>query len=1851
MSSRHISTFDRLRSDLQLSSDMGVERLVHNAPNHLTLQALRFEAVAVPPHLALYADLTLFNGYHYLILLAIHCDIGESERFYLVFPDTTNTLPEAIIEQMQSQVEAQWRRLRAEQGTPFVNGIVDLVDSPNSLLRAQPTTTTGLTERDIPGRAPYRNIVRAVRAYQFAKALSEDKTILDYGCGCGMGSLILAQSAQRVTGVDLDPDAIAIAESFNLKDNVSFATLEEMRKLGNWEIGDDSPIQQFEVVTAFEVMEHTDDPDEFLTTLKRSLSPDGTLILSVPNRQYHGQHINPFHKTDFSLPSLDELLRQHFEDVQLFGQRASTSPNPFDNYTVAEPGDNADEHFVAICRGDKGQGARDKETESDLTPSPFHPLTLSTRQRRVLMVSRPNALTQSDDDTVTMQRLKAHVERLDSDLHMDIILSTQPLADGYDVVHLFNLSDSSWMRGQLQSLQRTRSPETPLLLTPLYRDVSEEVWARAAVQAIFTQEPSQRLPGALRALAEGRVEVGGMTPQGRHAPYPSYEDDQRAILRQADYLLPCSYAEMQRLARNFGIHQTPFTVIPTGVDPERLANADPEQFAKEHGLRNGAESVPYVLCVGRIEPRRNQLLLLYALRDLDIPIVLIGDCYDAEYRELCQRFAPPRTLFLDRVGDEMLASAYAAAQVHALPSWGETPGITSLEAALCDCSIVVGDRGAEWECLQDGAHYCNPADVDSIRQAVLTAYDNHDTPEEQARRERLRARILSEFTGERAAQRLLGVYSTQRRKEAKTRRRQLSVSSDQLAVSSDQSIKASVVVVTYNSAATLTPCLESVVAHTPESSEIILVDNASTDGTTQILQDFAQKHPQRVSLILNETNKGFSAASNQGLQAAQGEYLILLNPDTIVTEGWLERLTAHFERVGNETVGAVGPTSNYVAGLQQVGLHLDANALPHRADGQVEANTVARALAEQNAGRGVETQLLIGFCLALKREVMEKVGLLDETMFLGNEDLDYSLRLRQAGYRLLVATDAFVYHHGQASFSTLDPETKRQRMQQSVDALYAKLERQFGAGNVPSSTELWGMDIMGIPTQRKALPDVKVALLYDNTVRPDTTGEYCQRALERLCHVTHYLPTQLHHLRQHTGDSEPPPTNPEPSTLTPAFDLYLHVDDGLDYSIPAGLHPSAYWVIDTHLQYERDLEKAQQFDFVFAAQKDGAERLQRDGIANALWLPLACDPDIHAPHAVEKTYDVCFVGHTFTSTPLEGERERLLEIIRQEFPNHFIGRRFFHEMARIYSTSRLVFNRSVRNDLNMRVFEALACGSLLITNDLSDNGQDELFIPGAHLVTYQNEQELVEKIRFYLSHPNEREYIAATGRQEALAKHTYRHRMETILTMCQVESVKCQDPVQPATETLHLTPDTLHPSDERSLTSLIILCCNELDYTRLCVESALRYTDAPYELIFVDNGSTDGTPAYLHNVAEGVKSGRFQSSLCQRVAVLRNEENLGFPKGVNQGLTEARGDYLLLLNNDTVVTDGYLSRLIAHAESAPEMGLVGVVSNYAAPPQQIAASYQTLDEMHAFAARVAQQERGRHFEWGRVVGLCLLIKREVIGRIGELDERFGVGFFDDDDLSWRARQAGYKLLVAQDVFIHHFGSRTFQGLGIDTEAQLKENFRKFKDKWGDAIAQNWRPPDGWEEEERRASVGEHKASEAVSQHPMLPTPQTLGNGEAPLSFPSPTSQQASPPDELLMEVARWCAEGKPEKAIDRLLRRIERAEGGTIPPALVAALQAATAALEAKWQVADHPPKGFRPPTKSQRKVWQRRLKRAQQALASLPSPPLEEPLPFVPTADVNPPASIPLASAPTGNPMPVSLCLIVKNEEKNLPT
>jgi GT2 family glycosyltransferase/Flp pilus assembly protein TadD len=259
------------------------------------------------------------------------------------------------------------------------------------------------------------------------------------------------------------------------------------------------------------------------------------------------------------------------------------------------------------------------------------------------------------------------------------------------------------------------------------------------------------------------------------------------------------------------------------------------------------------------------------------------------------------------------------------------------------------------------------------------------------------------------------------------------------------------------------------------------------------------------------------------------------------------------------------------------------------------------------------------------------------------------------------------------------------------------------------------------------------------------------------------------------------------------------------------------------------------------------------------------------------------------------------------------------------------------------------------------------------------------------------------------------------------------------------------PPAADALASIIILCCNEVEATRHCLDSVRRHTRRPYELILIDNGSTDSTPAFLDEVRGWSEPAR--------IVIIHNAENRGYPVGVNQGLTAAKGAFLILLNNDTIVTSEWLDGLIRLSLVCGGAGLVGPVSNGAPPPQLVPFEFREVFQLDAFAEERKRQFAGQGVEFPRLTGFCLLIRRDALCKIGgNMDERYGIGFFEDDDLCVRARNAGLRLRIAPDVFIHHEGGRTFRSLRLDAPALMEQGFQRFREKWGENHAAPYRRP-------------------------------------------------------------------------------------------------------------------------------------------------------------------------------------------------
>ncbi|OYD25989.1 glycosyl transferase family 2 [Oceanimonas baumannii] len=249
--------------------------------------------------------------------------------------------------------------------------------------------------------------------------------------------------------------------------------------------------------------------------------------------------------------------------------------------------------------------------------------------------------------------------------------------------------------------------------------------------------------------------------------------------------------------------------------------------------------------------------------------------------------------------------------------------------------------------------------------------------------------------------------------------------------------------------------------------------------------------------------------------------------------------------------------------------------------------------------------------------------------------------------------------------------------------------------------------------------------------------------------------------------------------------------------------------------------------------------------------------------------------------------------------------------------------------------------------------------------------------------------------------------------------------------------------------SVIVLTYNNLELTQACLSSIERFSDYPnLELILVDNASSDGTPDFLQKYAADK----------EHVKVCLNDENLGFSAGNNVGLAAATGDYLVILNNDTFVTQGWVHGLVRALKRDSSLGLVGPVTNNIGNEARINIYYSNMEQMAEQAAQYTQSHAGEVYPARCAAFFCVMFSRETYLAVGPMDEDFGVGFFEDDDYCNRVRQLGLKVGVVEDVFVHHHLSASFNKLKAGAKQALFErNKAIYESKWGEWQPHTYRP--------------------------------------------------------------------------------------------------------------------------------------------------------------------------------------------------
>lgn len=569
---------------------------------------------------------------------------------------------------------------------------------------------------------------------------------------------------------------------------------------------------------------------------------------------------------------------------------------------------------------------------------------------------------------------------------------------------------------------------------------------------------------------------------------------------------------------------------------------------------------------------------------------------------------------------------------------------------------------------------------------------------------------------------------------------------------------------------------------------------------------------------------------------------------------------------------------------------------------------------------------------------------------------------------------------------------------------------------------------------------------------PVTTAVYFERALRRLCRtitVGAPMPEELIELWQLQNMKVPPVQHdivtsfaPDMAEIlrqypnTPRPELYLWVES-VPGHVPQNLSalgcPTACYLIDSHLSLERHLERAKQFDYVFIAQREYLSAFQKVN-PRTFWLPLACDPEIHCKFEGPKNFDVGFVGGVSSGTKREELLKRLSEAVSLKY-----DRCFWDDMARLFSASRMVFNNAVRNDLNMRFFEVLSSGTLLLSDMAKNSGQEILFSDGEDYACY-HEENLEDTARFYLANEELRERIAKRGQRLAHNAHTYKHRLEDLLAVV-----------------LDSKPDTFSAKElrERSLVGLPSLyeeirasieasapvrsfVIPVLDYSPASEYNILTLLDdlkdIEGEVIVVFNGASVGEELKNH-------------PRITRHAIMK--QNIGVARGWNIGLDMAESETVFILNAD--------AHIGADAVIAVEQGLKQLPGAACVGPQGAFYDFSLCNDY----CYLDKGSFNTPVEVDAVSGFFFAINSRLFAEHGlQFENGFTPCYFEEWDLGLQIRKVGLKNYVVPTTAYDHHWSGTIRALrsipymGRDETAGeiLLRNRQLFLAKWRDIVS-------------------------------------------------------------------------------------------------------------------------------------------------------------------------------------------------------
>jgi len=361
---------------------------------------------------------------------------------------------------------------------------------------------------------------------------------------------------------------------------------------------------------------------------------------------------------------------------------------------------------------------------------------------KVLFQTRTNLFEAPGGDMVQMLKTKEFLEK--TGIQVDISLDFEPNLEGYDLVHLFNLMEPQDIYLQLKNAQRQNKKVVLSTIYGLYTEFERKARGGLFQKIANFLSPYQivYIKTLVKHYKEKRMHKGVL-----QMLYKGHYGLMKEIVDNTSVFLPNSDSEMKRVATEFKLKNPKYVSIPNAIDKSVFTDSDDNQtnpFLKHKDC---------ILCAARIEGRKSTLNLVRAVKNTKYQLVLVGkeSQNQKEYVNQVHLEAGKNVTFLGAISHEELKKLYQVCKVHALVSWMETPGLSSLEAAAMGKNIVVTTKGDTYDYFEDYAFYCEPDDIESIKKAITKAYDGPVNP-------KLKQKILEKYTWEQTAIETLKAY-------------------------------------------------------------------------------------------------------------------------------------------------------------------------------------------------------------------------------------------------------------------------------------------------------------------------------------------------------------------------------------------------------------------------------------------------------------------------------------------------------------------------------------------------------------------------------------------------------------------------------------------------------------------------------------------------------------------------------------------------------------------------------------------------------------------------------------------------------------------------------------------------------------------------------------------------------------------------------------------------------------------------------------------------------------------------------------------------------------------------------------